>query len=169
MKWLLAFCRLLSTAKIVNSFCPILSPVWYIVRKVIVLKRWEFNSCTGEGPQYRVANSAFLKADFEILAFLKIKKSETKSGFFWIFSVGKAWLRQSIVWAAYSLQISSDESLGEGWANRVPRATCGRPQRFESPAEAFRKIFKSEISSNSSQLCTVSAKLTWTETCFNFH
>jgi len=31
------------------------------------------------------------------------------------------------------------------------RATCGRLQRLQWPAEAFRKIFKSEISSSPSQ------------------
>jgi len=51
-----------------------------------------------------VADLAFLKPDFEILAFLEhlwlfleIKKSQAKSGFFWLFSVGKAWLWKNIV------------------------------------------------------------------------
>jgi len=37
---------------------------------------------------------------------------------------------------------------GQGWANSGPRAKCGPPQRFQWQAEAFSKIFKSEISSN---------------------
>jgi len=64
---------------------------------------------------FRVANLAFFKPDFEILAFferlrlfLGNQKSQTKSFFF---SIWKAWIWQNIVWAAYSLQISSDESL----------------------------------------------------------
>jgi len=36
----------------------------------------------------------------------------------------------------------------QGWANSGPRAKYGPPQRFHLPAEVFRKIFKSEISSN---------------------
>jgi len=59
-----------------------------------------------------------LKQNFEILAFferlwlfMKIKKSQTKSGFFLAFSVGKAWLWKNIVRAAYSLQIFSEKSL----------------------------------------------------------
>jgi len=38
--------------------------------------------------------------------------------------------------------------LGQGRANSGPRAKCGPPKRFQWPAEAFRKIFQSEISSN---------------------
>jgi len=38
---------------------------------------------------FRVANLAFLKPEFQNL---EIKKSQRKSGFFWLFSVGKAWL-----------------------------------------------------------------------------
>jgi len=45
--------------------------------------------------------------------FFLVKKSQTKSCFI---SVGKAWLWKSIIWAAYSLQTSSDESL---WLCRV--------------------------------------------------
>ena len=37
------------------------------------------------------------------------------------------------------------------WANSGLRATCGPQQRFQWPAEAFRKVFKSEPSSHSSQ------------------
>jgi len=40
--------------------------------------------------------------------------------------------------------------LAQGWANRGTRATRSPPQRFQWPTEAFRKIFKSEMSSNSS-------------------
>jgi len=36
--------------------------------------------------------------------------------------------------------------LAQGWAISGPLATCGPPQRFQWPAEAFGKIFKSEIS-----------------------
>jgi len=36
-----------------------------------------------------------------------------------------------------------------GWANSGPRAICDPTQRFQWPAEAFRKIFKSESSFNS--------------------
>jgi len=43
---------------------------------------------------------------------------ENKDKKIWLFSVGKAWLRQNIVWAAYSLQISSDESP---WPRSVQR------------------------------------------------
>jgi len=31
-----------------------------------------------------------------------------------------------------------------GWTNSAPQAKCGPTQRFQWPAEAFRKIFKSE-------------------------
>jgi len=31
------------------------------------------------------------------------------------------------------------EGLGQGWAISGPRATCGLPQRFQWPVEAFRK------------------------------
>jgi len=36
-------------------------------------------------------------------------------------------------------------------AQTAARGPCGPPQRFQWPAEAFRKFFKCEISSNSSQ------------------
>jgi len=36
-------------------------------------------------------------------------------------------------------------AVDQGWANSGPRATCGPPQRFQWPAEAFKKTFKSEI------------------------
>jgi len=39
-------------------------------------------------------------------------------------------------------------ALWQGWANSGPRAKRDPPQRFQWPAEAFRKIFKSEISSH---------------------
>ena len=42
--------------------------------------------------------------------FKKIKLSRTKSDIFGLFSVGKAWLSHNIVWAAYSIPVSSDES-----------------------------------------------------------
>jgi len=35
--------------------------------------------------------------------------------------------------------------LVQGWANSSPRAKCGLPQRFQWPAEAFRKTVKSNI------------------------
>jgi len=41
--------------------------------------------------------------------------------------------------------------LGQEWANSGPRAKFGPPQRFQWPAEAFTKIFKSKISSNPTQ------------------
>jgi len=63
----------------------------------------------------RVANSPFLKLDFEILAFfehlwlfLEIKKARQTlvfSGFF------QSWLWKSIDWAAYSLKNSSEKSI----------------------------------------------------------
>ena len=37
----------------------------------------------------RVTDLAFLKPDFEILAFLEIKKKQTKSGFIWPFLQSK--------------------------------------------------------------------------------
>ena len=52
-----------------------------------------------------------------------------------------------------------------GWANSGPLASCGPPQHFQWPAEAFKKIFISKISSNPSQY-TLELRLTWTETCF---
>ena len=64
----------------------------------------------------------FLKPNFEILTFfnalvffLKIKEKARENLFF---SVGKFWLWQSIVRAAYSLQIPPDESL---WQFRMQR------------------------------------------------
>jgi len=36
----------------------------------------------------------------------------------------------------------------QGWANSGPWAKCGPTQRFQWPAKAFRKIVKSESSSN---------------------
>jgi len=42
-------------------------------------------------------------------------------------------------------------ALAQGWANSGPRAKCGPPQRFQKPAEAFRKYVQSEDSSNLSQ------------------
>ena len=60
----------------------------------------------------RVANLAFLKQDFEIQAFFEHIWSEKANLAFSVFtSVGMAWLWQNIVWAAYSLQIFSDEGL----------------------------------------------------------
>jgi len=74
----------------------------------------------------RVANLAFLKPDVEILTFfqrtwlfLKIERSQTKSGFFGFFSVGKAWLWQNI-----ELHIHYKPFLT--WACKVQRAL----QRF---------------------------------------
>ena len=62
----------------------------------------------------RVANLAFFRSQIlkfwlflKHLGFFGNKKSQTKSGFFWL------WLWQNLVWTAYSLQISCDESL---WA-----------------------------------------------------
>jgi len=43
---------------------------------------------------------------------------------------------------------STQHDLTQEWANSGPRAKCGPTQRFQWPAEAFRKIFKSEIISN---------------------
>ena len=34
-------------------------------------------------------------------------------------------------------------TIEQGWANSGPRAIYGQPQRFQWPAEALRKIFKS--------------------------
>jgi len=70
----------------------------------------------------RVANLAFSNPDFEILtfvtplAFVGNKKARYYlADIIWLFlsffSAVKAWLWQNIVWAAYSLQISSDENL----------------------------------------------------------
>ena len=56
----------------------------------------------------RFWNSGFFE---HLWPFLEIKKSQTKCGFFWLFSVRKAWLWKNIVWAAYSLQISFEKSL----------------------------------------------------------
>jgi len=58
--------------------------------------------------QVRVASLAFLKPDCEILAFFGNQKKPDK---IWLFSVGKAFLWKNIVWAAYSLQSSSQKSL----------------------------------------------------------
>jgi len=44
-----------------------------------------------------------------------------------------------------------NNALTQGWAISGPWATCGPPQRFQWPAEAFLKNIKSEISSNLSQ------------------
>jgi len=55
-------------------------------------------------PASRVANLAFLKPDFEILAFfehlwlfLEMKKARQNLAFSGFFSVGKAWLWENIV------------------------------------------------------------------------
>jgi len=48
--------------------------------------------------------------------------------------------------------------LEQGWANSGPRAKCGPPQRFEWPAEAFRKYVQITIN--------VSAEANLTKTCF---
>jgi len=58
-------------------------------------------------------------------------------------------------------------ALGQGWPNSGPLAKCGPPQRFQWPAEAFTKIFKCKISSNSTQQ-TLVLRLTRTEICFYF-
>ena len=88
--------------------------------------------------QYRVANLAFLKPDFEILTFFNAlglfwKQKTKKTDKIWLFSGGKVWLWQNIVWAAYSLHISSDESL---WPCSVQRIL----QRFYCCAENDRYI-----------------------------
>jgi len=44
--------------------------------------------------------------------------------------------------------IENQNALEQGRANSSLRAKCGPPKRFQWPAEAFRKMFKSEISSN---------------------
>jgi len=66
----------------------------------------------------RIANLAFLKPDFEILAFfnsLGVFDFQKQPDKIWLFlaffSVGKAWLWLHVVWAACLLQTSSDESL----------------------------------------------------------
>ena len=66
----------------------------------------------------RVANLAFLKPDFEILFFLntfgffrKSEKDRQNLAFSGFFLVGKPWLCKNNVWAAYLLQISSEESV----------------------------------------------------------
>jgi len=51
-----------------------------------------------------------------------------------------------------TLQTWKGYLLEQGWANSGPRATCEPLQRFQWPAEVFRKSFKSEKSSHSSQL-----------------
>ena len=66
----------------------------------------------------------FFKPDFEILAFFE---HLWLSGFF---SVGKTWLCQNIVWAAYSLQISSDESPSEVYRIRISGLDSGRIQHI---------------------------------------
>jgi len=52
------------------------------------------------------------------LAYLEIEISQEKSFFSGFFTVGKTWLWQNIVWAAYLLQIASDESL---WPCKMQR------------------------------------------------
>ena len=70
-------------------------------------------SCQLSFFEARFWNSVF----FNIIGFFRKSKKAWQnvafSGFFW---ARKAWLWQNIVWAAYSLQISSDESL---WPCRV--------------------------------------------------
>jgi len=58
-------------------------------------------------------------------------------------------------------------ALRYGWENNGPQAKCGPPERFQWPAEAFTKIFKSKIPTNSTQQ-TLVLRLTWTEICFYF-
>jgi len=43
-------------------------------------------------------------------------------------------------------QFSASNALYQWWANSGPRAKWGPPQRFQWPAEAFAKIFKSKYS-----------------------
>jgi len=50
-------------------------------------------------------------------------------------------------------------TLHQRWENSGPQATCGPPQRFQWPIETFRKIYKSEISSNSSVNVSAEANL----------
>ena len=58
-------------------------------------------------------------------------------------------LRKSVTFAYVHLRENKSKlGLEQGWANSGPRAKCGPPQRFQWPAQAFRKIVKSEISSN---------------------
>jgi len=70
----------------------------------------------------RVANLVFMKPGLEILAFFNTSgfsgsiKSLIKSRFF---IIGKVWLWQNIVWAAYSYQISFDESLWPRGVHRI--------------------------------------------------
>ena len=71
----------------------------------------------------RFWNSGFLKAIY----FLWKAKSQTNDGFF---AVGKAWLWQNIVWAAYSLQISSDESIWPRRAQRILQRFYCFPKMF---------------------------------------
>ena len=62
---------------------------------------------------------------------------------------------------------SAQNALGLGWAVSGPRATCGPPQRFQWPAEAFRKNHQVW---NFHQLTTVnvSVQANLAETCFYF-
>jgi len=58
-------------------------------------------------------------------------------------------LRKSVTFAHVHLRENMSKlGLEQGWANSGPRAKSGRPQRFQWPAQAFRKIVKSEMSSN---------------------
>jgi len=84
---------------------------------IVVMTKWSFltrkSSWSAEVRSIelmlKVANLVFLKPDFEILAFFNAlfcenQRKQTKSGFFWLFSVGKAWLWQSIVYLCLTMQ-----------------------------------------------------------------
>jgi len=58
-------------------------------------------------------------------------------------------LHKSVTFAHVHLRENKSKlGLELGWANSGPRAKCGRKQLFHWPAQAFRKIVKSDISSN---------------------
>ena len=90
-----------------QNYPPTPSPSAEVLRKKsFTSSEKKEKNCTSLGPRYSVA-------DFEILAFLThlpFFGKQKKPDKIWLFSVGKAWLCQTIVWAAYSAQISSDES-----------------------------------------------------------
>jgi len=81
------------------TFEDLLQCYCYAIKTKITIIRYHVShpASAGKGSEMselrtRVANLAFLKPDFEILAlfdhlwlFLEVKKSQTKSGFFWLF------------------------------------------------------------------------------------
>ena len=81
------------------TFEDLLQCYCYAIKTKITIIRYHVSHPASAGKESemselrtRVANLAFLKPDFEILAlfdhlwlFLEVKKSQTKSGFFWLF------------------------------------------------------------------------------------